>query len=290
MRRFAPQALGRTHARKMAAPWEGSPGNAPGARLFACVNAGYSTPIAALAVPSSVMQASSSPASACICAFLSAVMASARPPAEVLMSPTREVSSTVPLGIVVVVLELELEPSAGVSLPPLCGCCTPGSVGPMVALAPVLSAVVVLLPVVALASGAGCCTPGSVVPMVALAPLLLSATWSSVGVTVVLLLSAEALGLGCCTPGSVAPMVALAPSSRPSFCCSSATCAPQLPAALAVPAAMIRLAPTPNMSAVLFIYLSTVLPPARHDRDMRRLALALMGKHREAGNVDGAVA
>jgi hypothetical protein len=35
----------------------------------------------------------------------------------------------------------------------------------------------------------------------------------------------------------------------------------------------------------LFIYLSTVIPPARHDRDMRRLALALVGKHREAANV-----
>jgi hypothetical protein len=65
----------------------------------------------------------------------------------------------VPLGIVVLELEL-LVLSASVSLPPLCGCCTPGSV-----------VVVVLVPVVALASGIGCCTPGSVAPMVALASL-----------------------------------------------------------------------------------------------------------------------
>ena len=149
-----------------------------------------------------------------------------------------------------------------------CGCCTPGSVGPIVALAPVLSAVVVLLPsvvvvvlvpVVALASGAGCCTPGSVAPMVALALLSVFGDLVAGGLVVVLvLLSAEAVGLGCCTPGSVAPMVALAPSSMPSFCCNAATSAPQLPAALAVPAAKIRLAPIPNASAVLFICLSTV--------------------------------
>src|SRR4029453_12646655 len=138
------------------------------------------------------MQVASSPASAASCAFLSALIASAWPPADVFISPTREVSVTSPLGIVVLSAVVELD-SVVVVLDPLlsevasmfCGCCTPGSVGPIVALAPVLSAVavllpsvvvVVLVPVAALASGAGCCTPGSAAPMVALALLSVFAT------------------------------------------------------------------------------------------------------------------
>ena len=124
---------------------------------------GYCTPIAALAVPSSVMHVASSPASAASCAFLSAVIVSAWPPAAVFRSPTREVSVTSPLGIVallsaVVVSELVvvvLDPPLSAVASVFCGCCTPGSVAPMVALAPVLSAVVVLLPSVSSCAGAG---------------------------------------------------------------------------------------------------------------------------------------
>jgi hypothetical protein len=72
------------------------------------------------------------------------------------------------------------------------------------------------------------------------------------------LVSAEALGLGCCTPGSVAPVVAIGAVlvaklllQRCDFRATSASgagCARR----------QIRLAPIPNASAVLFIWLSTV--------------------------------
>jgi glycine/D-amino acid oxidase-like deaminating enzyme len=135
----------------------------------------------------------------------------------------------------------------------------------------VVVSVVVLVPVVPLASGAGCWTPGSVAPMVALALLSVFATWSLVGLVVVLV-SAEALGLGCCTPGSVAPMVALAPCSMPSFCCSSATSAPQLPAALAAPAARIKLAQFAAEShAAAVDEIERIVGAERIDCDFKRL-------------------
>src|SRR5688572_16115269 len=150
------------------------------------------------------MQAFSSPASAAICAFFSAVMASARPPADVLMSPTREVSSTVPLGIVallsaVVVLEsVVVVPEllvSGVARKSLlwAGVLRPG----------VRVGVLVLLAAPAAVPGGGCCTRGSVAPMFVLASLSVFAVWSAGGLAVVpVLVSAEALGLGCCTAGS----------------------------------------------------------------------------------------
>src|SRR5262249_18313600 len=143
------------------------------------------------------------------------------------------------------------------------GCCTPGSVAPMVALAPVVSGFVTLpfavllsvgtvvrVPVVAFACGAGCCVPGLGAPTVGLAAWL--AIWSlSIGEAG--RVAVAALGLGGGTPGSLGPMVAFGLSVTPSCCCNVCTSAAQVPAALAAPAASRRLAPIPNASAALCV-------------------------------------
>jgi hypothetical protein len=152
-----------------------------------------------------------------------------------------ELSAVVLLEPLLIVLfdPLVLELSALVALLP--GCCTPGSVAPMVALAPVFSLLVatllpllvsvpvvvlepLLVPVVALASGCGCCVPDPFAPIVALAllsvvpvALLLALVELLLSMVVVpvdeplALVSAEVPGLGCCAPVSVGPVRALAP-------------------------------------------------------------------------------